>query len=314
MGADSPGGIRLLMVEIYRKQRGPVIVHLLIYLVMGFAIVCLTSVVIDQAAKLQSQEIVIKSALPQKADELNLIQFRDRIILVRRNVQTNKYEKDLFRIEDGRMHYSDSNVKAVFGIDVSYAQKDIDWRKVKKAGVEFAMLRIGFRGYGEGTIVQDNRFERNIREASEAGIDVGVYFFSQALNEKEAREEALWVIDVLKDYNITYPVVFDWEFYTNIPEARSNNMDGETLTTCALAFSDEIAKAGYTPMIYFNMSLGYLYYDLSEITDYHFWLAELNGPPIFYYNFQMLQYSHTGKVEGIEGDVDLNLCFISFDE
>jgi GH25 family lysozyme M1 (1,4-beta-N-acetylmuramidase) len=285
----------------------------MIYLVMGFAIVVLASVVIDQAARLSQPEIIIQSALPQKVEELNLIQFRDRLLLVRNNVPVNEYDKDLFRFENDRMYYSDHKIKTVFGIDVSYAQDNINWRMVKRDGVDFAMLRIGFRGYGEGAIVLDNHFEENIIGAKEAGIDVGVYFFSQALNEREAREEALWIVEVLKDYDITYPVVFDWEFYSNIPEARSNNMDGETLTTCALAFCDEITKAGYTPMVYFNMSLGYLYYDLSEMTAYDFWLAELNGPPIFYYDFQMLQYSHSGRVRGIEGDVDLNLCFVSYD-
>lgn len=302
------------MIETYRKTHRNLIYHILAYIVLVFTIIVLFSVVIDLSAKLQNQEIIIKSALPQKVEELSLIQFRDRLLVARRNVEKNLYDSELFRFENNRMYYSDYKTRASFGIDVSYAQDEIDWKAVKRDGVEFVMLRVGFRGYGEGTIVLDKRFEENIIGAQEVGLKVGIYFFSQALNEKEAREEAVWVIDVLKDYDITYPVVFDWEFYTNIPEARTNNMDGETLTTCALAFCDEISKAGYIPYIYFNMSLGYLYYDLSEMTNYGFWLAELDGPPIFYYNFQMLQYSHTGKVKGIDKEVDLNLCFVDFSD
>lgn len=283
-----------------------------LYIIMGLVILVLTIALLILFRDYQERPVVLQTALPQKVEELNLIQFRDRVLLVRKDVPLNKYQKDAYWYEDGRLFYNDGVTNAVFGIDVSYAQKEIDWEKVKADGVSFAMLRIGFRGYAEGTITLDNFFEQNITGAINAGIDVGVYFFSQALNENEAREEAKWVISLLKDYNINYPVVFDWEFYWGVEGARTNNMDGEKLTSCAIAFCDEVEKAGYHPMIYFNMSLGYLYYDLSEMQKYDFWLAELGEPPIFHYNFQMLQYSHSGKVDGIEEEVDLNISFIDY--
>jgi len=279
---------------------------------IGLIMAALICAVVYLGLSLKERPVVYQKALPQKVEELNLIQFRDRILLVRKNVPLNTYRRDAYWYEKGRLFYNDGEINAIFGIDVSYAQNEIDWKQVRDCGVKFAMLRVGFRGYSEGKIVLDNRFEENIVGATAEGIDVGVYFYSQALNEKEAREEARWVLDIVKDYDITYPIVFDWEFYHGIPDARSNNMDSETLTSSAVAFCDEIEKAGYRPMVYFNMSLGYLYYDLSEMLKYDFWLAELGEPPIFHYNFHMLQYSHTGTVEGIEGEVDLNLSFIDY--
>lgn len=263
---------------------------------------------------IKNKPVVYERALPQKVEELNLIKFRDRILLVRKDVPLNKYDRDAYWYEGDRLFYNDGEIDAIFGIDVSYAQDEIDWTLVKSDGVRFAMLRIGFRGYSEGKIVLDNWFEENVKGALAAGVDVGVYFFSQALNEAEAREEANWVLDIIRDYDITYPVVFDWEFYYGTPGARTNNMDSETLTSCAIAFCEVIEDAGYKPMVYFNMSLGYLYYDLSELLKYDFWLAELGEPPIFYYNFHMLQYSHTGRVKGINEDieVDLNLSFVDY--
>jgi len=301
-----------MMLEFSYSKNRINIVNLIIYIILCLLIASLTYIVFKLSSNLRERPVVYQKALPQKVEELNLIQFRDRILLVRKNVPLNKYQRDAYWYEGSRLYYSDGDINAIFGIDVSYAQEEINWKLVKADGVSFAMLRVGFRGYSEGKIVLDNRFEENIRGAQEAGIDVGIYFFSQALNEAEAREEAKWAIDVIKEYDVTYPVVFDWEFYHGIPEARSNNMDSETLTTCAIAFCDEIENAGYRPMVYFNMSLGYLYYDLSEMVQYDFWLAELGEPPIFHYNFQMLQYSHTGKVRGIEGDVDLNLSFVDY--
>ena len=301
-----------MKTDYYYFPRGRRFAGAWLYIVMGLIILSLTGVVTLLAYNLKTRPVLLQRALPQKVEELNLIRFRDRILLVRKDVPLNVYQKDAYWYENDRLFYFDGETEAAFGIDVSYAQDEIDWAKVKSDGVSFAMLRIGFRGYSEGLIVTDNFFEQNISGASEVGIDTGVYFFSQALNEKEAREEAKWVIETLKGYKLTYPVVFDWEFYWGIEEARTNNMDSETLTSCAIAFCDEIEKAGYTPMIYFNMSLGYLYYDLSEMQKYDFWLAELGEPPIFHYNFQMLQYSHTGKVDGIEGEVDLNISFIDY--
>ena len=140
----------------------------------------------------------------------------------------------------------------------------------------------------------DQTFERNIQGASDAGLEMGVYFFSQAITPEEAEAEAAYIINALEGCDITYPVAFDWEPIAPDKGARTNELDGETLTRCASAFCKKIQEAGYTPAVYFNQSLGYLRYDLRELTDYCLWLAEYDTKPDFYYHFDLWQYSHTG--------------------
>ena len=135
---------------------------------------------------------------------------------------------------------------------------------------------------------------------------MGVYFFSQATSPEEAREEAEFVLSALEGYDLTYPVAFDWETVSS-QDARTRGMGGEAITQCALAFCDRVREAGYEPAVYFNQHLGYLYYDLRALTEYPIWLAEYDGTPDFYYHFDLWQYTHTGEVDGIQGDVDLNL-------
>ena len=253
-------------------------------------------------------------SLPYKTDELNQILYRDKIIPVHKEVELNKYDKNSFYMSGDRMGYDDGQVKSIFGIDVSEFQGNIDWQKVKNDGVEFAMLRAGFRGYGSGVINIDGEFLNNLKEARNNNIDVGVYFYSQAISVEEAREEARVVIGWLMNYDIQYPVVFDWES-TGDPIARTENIDPSVLNDCANAFCQEIANAGYTPIIYFYRDLAYLYYDLSKINSYDFWLAEYNEIPTFHYDFKMLQFTNKGRIDGIhEGkdDVDLNISFIDY--
>jgi GH25 family lysozyme M1 (1,4-beta-N-acetylmuramidase) len=169
------------------------------------------------------------------------------------------------------------------------------------------MIRCGYRGYTKGVITKDKYFTKNIRGALNAGLEVGVYFFSQATNVWEAEEEADYVLQAIRGYNVTYPVVFDWEYITGNSQARTNTMQGDDITRCAGAFCDMVAQAGYDPVIYFNKDLGYLGYRLDKLTDYTFWLAEYETTPSFHYDFDLWQYTHRGTVPGIEGSVDLNL-------
>ncbi|MCI8808682.1 MAG: glycoside hydrolase [Oscillibacter sp.] len=221
----------------------------------------------------------------------------------------NPYDKDAFRLDEkGRMTYELNGRRARVGIDVSTHQKDIDWEAVAADGIEFAMLRLGHRGYSEGGLFMDQTFEQNLQEALGAGLDVGVYFFSQAVSPEEAEEEADYVLEVLNGQTLTFPIAFDWE---SIPgdEARTDGLDGETMTRCAAAFCKRIQDAGYHPAVYFNQTQGYLHYDLRELTDYELWLAEYDPTPNFYYHFDLWQYSNTGRVDGIQGNVDLDLAF-----
>ena len=136
---------------------------------------------------------------------------------------------------------------------------------------------------------------------------MGVYFFSQAITPEEAEAEAAYVLNAVEGYEIAYPIAFDWEPITSGSGARTESLDNRTLTQCAAAFCAKVREAGYTPAVYFNQSLGYLRYDLRELTDYILWLAEYDTKPDFYYHFDLWQYTHTGQVAGIQGDVDLDL-------
>ena len=237
--------------------------------------------------------------------------YRDQQLEAIKGVDRNRYDPQAFtQEENGWITYEKNGRKALTGIDVSVYQGDIDWEAVAQSGVEFAIIRLGYRGYSQGAIQLDRNFEQNMRGALEAGLDVGVYCFSQATTVLEAEEEADFVLENLRGYPITFPVVFDWEFVT-ADQARTHEMEGEALTDCALAFCELVATAGYTPMVYFNQDIGYFYYQLDELDQYPFWLAEYDSKPDFFYDFEIWQYTHTGTVPGIQGSVDLNLAFES---
>ena len=241
----------------------------------------------------------------------HVITYGSHTLQILPGVAVNAYDKDLFRREDGRIVYASDQVQTRVGIDVSQFQREIDWEAVKNDGVDYAMIRIGGRGYGNGQLYEDTNFEENIEGALDAGLDVGVYFFSQAISVEEAREEAAYLLERIAPYDITYPVVFDWEVIGK-SNARADNLDTDTLGACANAFCEAVAAAGYEPMIYVSLNTGYLKYDLRQIDQYDLWLAEYDDAPTFYYNFQMWQYTSSGTVAGIDGDVDLNLSFVHY--
>lgn len=193
------------------------------------------------------------------------------------------------------------------GVDVSSHQGEIDWEKAAADGIQFAIIRLGYRGYTEGEISLDDYFLRNMEGAQEAGIDLGVYFFSQALNEAEAIEEAEFVLNWVEGYELDYPIYFDWEDIQ--AQARTDEMDMLTLTGCADAFCRTIEEAGYRAGIYFNQRFGYEELNLLSLRKYQFWLAEYNPAPTFSYDFEVWQYSCEGSVDGIDTVVDLNMSF-----
>ncbi|HCE61376.1 MAG TPA: hypothetical protein DEQ85_00170 [Clostridiales bacterium] len=223
-------------------------------------------------------------------------------------VAENSYDPAGFYEEGGFKRYKSADTIASVGVDVSSHQQDIDWELVAANGVEFAMIRVGYRGYTEGEIQPDDYFTQNIEGALAAGLDVGVYFFSQALDEKEAIDEANFVLEKIKDYPLSYPVIFDWEDIQ--ADARTDGMDSVQLTKNAIAFCGAVEKAGYRAGVYFNQRFGYEEFDLESLQDYVFWLAEYNETPSFSYHFQLWQYCNDGRVDGIQTDVDLNLAFL----
>lgn len=194
------------------------------------------------------------------------------------------------------------------GIDVSKYQGDVDWQKVKQAGVDFAMIRVGFRGYGEsGKLVEDIKAKQNYENATKAGIKVGVYFFAQAITVEEAIEEANYVLKLIEGWQLDMPVAYDWECLA--ADYRTVNADPQTATDCAKAFCQTMEQAGYDTLIYFNPSQSREMMYLDELTDYGFWLAMYSDQMNYEYKVDMWQYTKEGKVPGIKGNVDINLYF-----
>ncbi|MCR5664636.1 MAG: glycoside hydrolase [Oscillospiraceae bacterium] len=208
--------------------------------------------------------------------------------------------------------YVGDEYRVTRGIDVSEHQKEIDWRQVANAGMDFAFIRIARRGYSEGGLFEDEYYAKNIEGALEAGLKVGVYFFSQATSPEEAAEEAEMTIRLLEPYraSITLPVVYDWEKIYEDPSARTAGLEASTLSDCAAAFCDKVAEAGYTPSIYFNRHTGYYGFDLKRLENCVFWFALPEAKyPSFYYATDIWQYSFTAEVPGISTPTDVNLMF-----
>ncbi len=240
----------------------------------------------------------------------NTVVYNNTTLPVEDDVAVNGYDESCFSTdESGFVHYDSETVKHATGIDVSSHQGEIDWQAVADAGVEFAIIRGGYRGYSTGAVKEDDAFQTNIQGALNAGLAVGAYFYSQAVTAGEAMEEAEFLLALLADYQVSGPIVFDWEEIT-YDDARTDGLSSTLLTQCAAAFCDTIANAGYEPMVYFYREIAYLQYCLADLTDYGFWLAEYDETPSFYYNFKLWQYSCTGSVPGISGGVDLDLMFL----
>jgi GH25 family lysozyme M1 (1,4-beta-N-acetylmuramidase) len=214
---------------------------------------------------------------------------------------------------------SNSNYESVsrsYGIDVSKWQGSIDWSQVAASGVQFVIIRVGYRSSGSGTIYEDPYFAKNIKGALANGIKVGVYFFSTAVDETEAKEEAAWVCQRISSYQITYPVVYDCEGY-NDSSYRTYGIGKTQRSKNAAAFLSYVKGQGYSPMMYASKNAYYNEWDLSVITGCKYWLAHytsggLSTESNYTGSYQMWQYSSKGTVSGISGYVDMNVAYFSY--
>lgn len=231
------------------------------------------------------------------------------------NISPNELDASLFTTdENGYMDYESDTVTTLTGTDVSQFQGDIDWQAVKDSGIEFAIIRVGFRGYGtEGTLNIDEKFVTNIEGALDAGLQVGVYFFSQSITVEEAEAEADFVLDAIKNYDITLPVAYDWES-VQVSGSRTASVSSDMMTSMAEAFCSKISDAGYATAIYYNQTDGYYSLDLSQLSSYQFWLAQYQDTPDFYYSIDIWQYSDSGTIPGISAAADLDLYFIKISD
>lgn len=226
------------------------------------------------------------------------------------NLKMNSLNNNCF-IKDadtGEITYNDGKITSHKGIDVSKYQGTIDWSKVKNSGVEYAIIRCGYRGYESGIITQDSNFDNYARNALAKDINIGAYFYTQALTKEEAEEEADFVINCLKPYNVTYPICLDVEDASG-SGARQETLTNEQLTDVVIAFCDRIKAAGYTPMIYANGRYFAGRLDMERLEDYEKWYAMYADTPYIPYEISMWQYTSSGQVDGISGNVDMNISF-----
>ncbi|MDE7270115.1 MAG: glycoside hydrolase family 25 protein [Acetatifactor sp.] len=232
---------------------------------------------------------------------------------INRELKLSSYsDENLNILESGEYQYMDGDqVISHKGIDVSRFQGNIDWQAVAGDGVEFAIIRVANRGYGTGKLVVDEQFEKNIKGAVDAGIHVGVYIYSQAIDEQEVVEEANLVMEKLAAHDVNCPIVFDVE-KTADPTGRMNQISVEERTNLTLLFCQTVEAAGYKPIIYHNMEMGALMLDVEPLEQYDKWLAYYNDNMYYPYEYKIWQYSDKGRVSGISSNVDMNICFEPF--
>ncbi len=192
------------------------------------------------------------------------------------------------------------------GVDVSKYQRDIDWNAVKASGIDFAIIRVGYRGWGTGALVEDSYFKRNIQGATAAGLKVGLYFYSQAVNEAEAVEEASMVLRLARGYNIQYPIYFDTEKVAG-NNGRADTISAAQRTANAVAFCETIQNAGYRAGVYSYASWFYNQLNMANLTRYSIWIAQYRENLSFNYGYDIWQYTSKGEVPGIPGRVDMNV-------
>lgn len=226
------------------------------------------------------------------------------------NAPKNLYIKEYFSCKNGVMCYKgDARYISRLGCDISRHNGTIDWEKLKAFGIEFVILRIGYRGYQSGVITLDECFRDNFAQASKAGLDIGVYFFSQAITEAEAIEEADFVLKELSGKSLQLPVVFDPENILN-DEARTDGVSGDIFMQTTIAFCQKIAQAGFEPMVYSNMLWEAQKFNMTELASYKIWYADYEKKPQTPYDFCFWQYTESARVPGVSSkktDLDIQI-------
>ena len=219
-------------------------------------------------------------------------------------------DEDFYLDSDGRIKYHGKEASTETWIDVSRFQEKINWSKVADDGIDAAIIRLGYRGYSKGDIMDDDTYEYNIDGALDNGLKVGVYFLTQATSDSEAEEEAEYVLDHIRGYRLDCPIVLDVELVGG-DDGRGNALSMEERTQYAITFLERIEAAGYDTCIYGNLKTFLLMLDMEKLEDRSKWFAGYTETPYFPYAMDMWQYTDTGRVDGISGDVDINIRFVT---
>ena len=231
------------------------------------------------------------------SDESGNITEKETKIVVQKKIGSSNYKPTYYKFENFKNDYKDN----MAGIDVSVWQGDIDFEKVKNAGCEFVMIRIGFGHDSKNNIVIDSKFKNNIENAKKAGLLVGIYFYSYAQNVEEAKVQAKWIINELNGIKLDLPIAFDWESWTYFDDYNINFYD---INNIAKAFMDECIKNGYDSMLYSSLNYLNLVWDLDN---YKTWLAHYTKKTSYDKDYMIWQNSCTGNIDGINGAVDFNI-------
>ena len=244
-------------------------------------------------------------------DKIEFVQLDDISYLIKTEDEIDAEAEDTANhdVDKDETEYTgawDDRQNAVLGIDVSKWNKEIDWEAVKESGVEFVIIRCGYRGSKTGVLVEDPYFRQNIEGAKEAGLKVGVYFFTQAINQGEAVEEASMVLALLEGYDLDYPVFID----TEGAGGRADGLDVTTRTAVCQAFCETIEASEYESGVYASRNWFYNNVDDTVLAEYTIWVAEYRDEPLYTGRYDMWQYTSSGQIEGINGRVDMNLSYI----
>ncbi len=233
----------------------------------------------------------------------------DDVDASKEDLEVKEAESEADGTENTSFDMADGNARK--GIDVSKWNKEIDWEAVKDDGVEFAIIRCGYRGSSGGALIIDPRFKENIEGAIEAGIPVGVYFFTQAVSEREAIEEASMVISLIREYDVDYPVFLDSESAGG--RGRADDLSKEERTKYHKAFLNTIASAGYETGVYASTNWFGRRINVDELSGYNIWLAQYAEVPTYEGYYNMWQYTSKGTINGISTNVDLDLSYMNID-
>lgn len=235
-----------------------------------------------------------------------LMKTEDDIDVEAEDTGVQNADEDSDKTEIKKLQTPTSN--STVGIDVSKWNREIEWEKVKAAGVDFAIIRAGYRGSTTGSLVVDPYFEANIKAATMAGVKVGVYFFTQAVNEVEAVEEASMVLELVKEYNLDYPIFIDTEGAGG--NGRADGLTVEMRTLVCDAFCRTVENAGRESGVYASRNWYYNRVEASQLENYCIWLAEYRKTPLYDGYYHMWQYTSKGNIDGIEGNVDMNISYM----
>lgn len=234
------------------------------------------------------------------------------------NPYLTKNTLDFTKMEDkaGLKRYMENGRKTSYvGVDISKHTGKVYFPSIKAAGVDYVMIRLGSRGYSTGQITLDENFKENIEGAIDAQLDIGIYFYSQAITQDEAIQEANFVMQNLEPYrtHVKYPIAFNMGFVSN-DKSRIEGLSREDKTAVTVSFMEAVKAAGYVPMIYGDKEWLIKEVDLTKLQDYDVWLSQEEEIPDYPYLYSMWQYNTDGVVNGIDGGADLNICFISYAE